>query len=81
MEPRQGVRVIRAEGMKRDVRAYSKELFRSGEAWAGELERMGGGRERWEAWQKVLNKSDGGAGAGGGPRFSAEYRRRLHIPA
>lgn len=80
-EPRRGVRVIQAESVKRDVRAYSKELFRSAEEWAIELEESGMGA--WDLWvQRIVIPSHRHSVDRpiSPPKFSSTYRKRLHMP-
>lgn len=82
-EPRRGAKVIRSESARKDVRAYSKELFRSGETWAVEYSAGGGGV--WKAWSSRITIPARGAPASSGatmmPKFSNDYRKRLHVPS
>lgn len=79
-EPRCGAKVVRSESARKDVRAYSKELFRSGETWAVEYSAGGGGV--WKAWSSrvaIPARGVGSSGATMAPKFSNDYRKRLHI--
>jgi hypothetical protein len=81
-EPRRGVKVVRAETARKDVRAYSKELFRKAEGWAAELEEGGG--DVWHTWvgRVVLPLRKGSSSRPvGGAKFSSEYRKRMHMPS
>lgn len=82
---RPGVKCVKAEGLRRDVRAYSKEIFRTGEQWAGEMEHPEGpGRpEIMRTWvERVVIPSRAGSALAplSGPRFTADYKKRLHVP-
>lgn len=81
-EPRRGSKVVRSESARKDVRAYTKELFRAGEGWAVEYSVGGGGV--WKAWSsRVAIPTRGANGAGGTmpPKFSNHYKKRMHVPS
>jgi hypothetical protein len=83
---RPGVKTIRAEGLRRDVRAYAPELFRSAESWPIEMElaERAGRPDVLRTWvERVIVPSHVGSAIHptSGPRFAADFKRRLHIPA
>ncbi len=50
--PRKGVKVVKVERATRVVRAYSKDLLRTGQTWTHEIKRNGG--SEWVAWNRVV---------------------------
>lgn len=83
---RPGVKCVMAEGLRRDVRAYSPELFRTGEEWAGEMEHPEGpGRpdilRNWVERVVIPSRSGSAVSPASGPRYTADYKKRLHVPA
>jgi hypothetical protein len=63
--PRRGVKVKRLEKVRRNVRAYSKDLTSSAQDWEREMRQHGG--VRWDAWESVL------------PPPSSTRRSRPHV--
>lgn len=83
---RPGVKTVKVEGLRRDVRSYSHELFRTAESWPIEMEiAEGSGRpDVLRTWvDRVVEPSQTGSAIhpAFGPRFGADFKRRLHIPA
>lgn len=69
--PRRGVKVKRLEKVRRNVRAYSKDLLSSGQEWEREMRQNGG--VQWEAWESVLPPAIKTRKAG--PRISEQPRQ------
>jgi hypothetical protein len=82
--PRRGVKVKRLEKIRRNVRAYSRDLSSTGQVWEHELRQHGG--IRWEAWEAVLpppvkSKTPGPrvTEQPHQPRLTEKHRRRLFL--
>lgn len=82
--PRRGVKVKRLEKVRRNVRAYSKDLTSSAQDWEREMRQHGG--TRWDAWGSILppvsNKKAPGPRITEQPRqpvLSEKHRKRLFL--
>jgi len=72
--PRRGARVVRCELVRRDVRAYSRDLVVQAELWAGEF------GTKWDSWERVVGRNKrGSSGEGVRPKFSSAWKRKMGV--
>ncbi len=70
--PRKGVKVLKVERATRVVRAYSRDLLRTGQTWASDMQRDHGAT--WDAWERVILEGGRPRGAASQPTLAVDAR-------